>query len=126
MPFELGLAVALGFLRSHRWVVVEARRYRLTASLSDLNGWDPFIHEGTPQGMLRALMHAFRRRGRGLPYEHLVSLLAFLEQVADERTRDYGTDDVFNRSVFDDLVYAGQDKAREMEQRLAVPHGSSS
>jgi len=45
--FELGLAVAVGVHENygnHHWIVLEAVRYRLLRSLSDLNGFDPFIH----------------------------------------------------------------------------------
>jgi hypothetical protein len=49
MPFELGLSVALeGTARigTRGWFVCESRNYRLAKSLSDLNGTDPFIHDG--------------------------------------------------------------------------------
>src|SRR5258706_8356974 len=65
MPFEAGLAVAWSHVGNadHRWFVFEAVRYRLQKSLSDLNGFDPFIHDGTVRGVLRALTHAFVRPG---------------------------------------------------------------
>ncbi len=61
MPFELGLAVARAQLAQyeHHWVVFESRQYRLQHSLSDLNGFDPFIHGGTVHGTLDVLMNAF-------------------------------------------------------------------
>ena len=62
MPFELGLAVASKPHGHHDWFVFEERRHRLTKSLSDLNGTDPHIHEGHPDGVLRALSNALVRR----------------------------------------------------------------
>jgi len=63
MPFELGLAVALSLSGArHRWYLFEARPYRLQATLSDVNGFDPHVHHGTATGVLRALTDAFVRR----------------------------------------------------------------
>jgi hypothetical protein len=48
MPFELGLAVAWGHAHpQHKWYVFESVGRRLAKSLSDLDGTDPYIHEGT-------------------------------------------------------------------------------
>ena len=65
MPFELGLAVAFSLSKPrHRWYLLEARKHRLQASLSDVNGFDPYVHNGTPTGVLAALANAFVKRGR--------------------------------------------------------------
>jgi hypothetical protein len=62
MPFEAGLAVAIArHARHHEWRLLEARPYRLQQSLSDLNGFDPVIHEGRPEGMLNAVANLFPR-----------------------------------------------------------------
>lgn len=57
MPFELGLAVAKAASgrNSHQWLLFESKPHRLCKSLSDVDGTDPYIHDGTPQGVLRAL-----------------------------------------------------------------------
>jgi hypothetical protein len=59
MPFELGLAYAISKRTAHRFFVFEERSYRLQASLSDLNGHDPHIHEGTQDGILRCVLDCF-------------------------------------------------------------------
>ena len=68
MPFEAGLACGLswnGRGSGHRVFLLEAQRYRLQRTLSDLNGIDPYIHDGTPQGVVRSVLEMFRRpRGR--------------------------------------------------------------
>jgi len=63
MPSELGLAVdwSLAAGSSHEWFVFESRPHRLSKSLSDLNGTDPYIHEGSVNGVLRGLMNALTR-----------------------------------------------------------------
>ena len=57
MPFELGLL--LGWQKAtaaqHTWVVFESVKRRLPKSLSDLDGTDPQIHDGTARGVFREL-----------------------------------------------------------------------
>ena len=69
MPFELGLAVAheKTELKKHEWFVCESKRYRLAKSLSDLNGTDPFIHDGRIDGVFRELGNIFLRQAGNLP-----------------------------------------------------------
>jgi len=61
MPFELGLTLArTGKLDpNHHWIVLEERPYRIQKSMSDLNGYDPYIHNGTVTGLLQVLKNAF-------------------------------------------------------------------
>lgn len=63
MPFELGLAVASARLGAprHDWFVFETINRRLSKSLSDLNGTDPNIHDGSIEGVMRELGNAFQR-----------------------------------------------------------------
>jgi hypothetical protein len=54
-PFQhavrLGLAVAWARSnRHHRWFVFESVERRLAESMSDLDGTDPYIHNGTVRG----------------------------------------------------------------------------
>jgi hypothetical protein len=64
MPFELGLAVdwALAANPKHEWFVFESKSHRLQKSLSDLNGTDPYVHDGAAHGVLRGLMNALTRK----------------------------------------------------------------
>ena len=61
MPLELGIAIAWESVKpkAHTWSVWESERYRLQRSTSDLNGSDPYIHEGRAEGVLRELRNAF-------------------------------------------------------------------
>jgi hypothetical protein len=63
MPFELGLAVSHEAIsnRAHGWFVFESVNRRLLKSLSDLNGTDPYIHDGTIAGVFRELRNIFLR-----------------------------------------------------------------
>jgi len=61
MPFELGLLLGWRNTRtssSHTWFVFESARRRLQKSLSDLDGTDPLIHDGTVRGVFRELSNA--------------------------------------------------------------------
>jgi hypothetical protein len=65
MPFELGLAAASSFAAGttrHDWRLMEAVRYRLQVSLSDVDGYDPTIHNGTVRGTVEALLNIFPHR----------------------------------------------------------------
>jgi hypothetical protein len=63
MPFELGLAMAVAsFDRGrppHGYLLLEAKAYRLQHTLSDVNGFDPYIHHGTQHGIIRCMLNAF-------------------------------------------------------------------
>jgi len=65
MPFELGLAVAEDAgKRRDSWYVCETVPYRISKSLSDLNGSDVRIHGGTVRGVFGALCDIFVRKTR--------------------------------------------------------------
>ena len=63
MPFELGLAVSWAKRnpRRHTWLVFESENRRAQKSISDLNGTDLNIHDGTIEGVMRELCNAFVR-----------------------------------------------------------------
>lgn len=78
MPFELGLAWALSQRQRHSLFLLEAKRFRLQASLSDLNGHDPHIHEGTQTGILRCVMDCFAKPAGAPPLSALERVTARL------------------------------------------------
>jgi hypothetical protein len=64
MPFELGLV--LGWLQAsrrsnHTWFLFEGVQRRVSKSLSDLDGTDPYIHDERPKGLFRELGNALVR-----------------------------------------------------------------
>jgi len=59
MPFELGLAIGIQLESSeHECRIMEAVRHRVDQSLSDLRGFDAYIH-GTSDGVLDAVRNMF-------------------------------------------------------------------
>jgi hypothetical protein len=84
MPFELGLAVTVAHVkrRKHHWIILESVRHRLLRSLSDLNGFDPFVHGNTVSGVLGVLTDAFEKPGRAVPVAHMRELYRLLRLFA--------------------------------------------
>ena len=100
MPFETGMAVALAQTSGHQWRVFEQRPYRLQQSLSDLNGFEPFIHGGTARGVIDRLLDAFR--GKNFDRDEIRRLHRELLRF---RSTLMGRD-VFQPYPFDQLVRA--------------------
>jgi hypothetical protein len=105
MPFELGLAVdwSLCADSKHQWFVFESRSHRLSKSLSDLNGTDPYIHEGTVHGVLRGLMNALTRTSHRPELADLNAIHSDLQTAARKiRLERGGT--LFEARAFEDLA----------------------
>ncbi len=97
MPFELGLCVAwerIGY-RKHTWFVYEGRDRRLTKSLSDLNGTDPYVHGSTVTGVFREMKRVYRDVEDSLP----------------EVLRRAGTRSIYNARVFKDICVIASESA---------------
>ncbi|MBI4517158.1 MAG: hypothetical protein HY699_15235 [Deltaproteobacteria bacterium] len=119
MPFELGLAVGLSQLSdTHRWFVFEAKAYRLQKSLSDLNGFDPFVHEGTPEGVMRALTNAFVADGPLPAVDDLMELYRAVRSVALAMKRRDGTKVLFMARHFRELVVASREIAARRSHQV--------
>jgi hypothetical protein len=117
MPFELGLAIASSQLaRSrHLVVVLEARPYRLQRSLSDMNGFDPFIHRGTQEGAVRSMLEAFSDSS---PVDVLTArrLVRELNVAARVLKRRHRARTIFSRTLVAELVHA----ASRLRQSVAL------
>ncbi len=114
MPFELGLAVAWAAMRDrkHEWFVFESQRHRLSKSLSDLDGTDPYIHHATPRGLLGALANALSRSRHRPTVEELEQIFADLKEAAARIRKDLRTESLFAARAFGELVFAGVASAR--------------
>lgn len=118
MPFELGLAAAVSLSdhRRHQFFVLERKSYRLQRTLSDMNGYDPFLHGGTASGIVTALMScvATRPATQRWVVEAAVRRLWRLAPALKRRHRERS---VFARPVFDDLIVAATEIARSAGAR---------
>jgi hypothetical protein len=106
MPFELGLAVARQKNRrgAHQWYVFESSVHRLSKSLSDLDGTDPYIHSGTPEGVLPALGNALVRTRNPPSFAQLEQLYRELKRSAFKLRKDLKGGSLFEARPFRELV----------------------
>ncbi|HVO99875.1 MAG TPA: hypothetical protein VMT15_17505 [Bryobacteraceae bacterium] len=115
MPFELGLVI--GWQRAtqsnHRWFVFESSPYRVQKSLSDLNGTDPFIYNGTPDGVLREVRNCLARRRDQPTADQMHRIFRDLRDTSVRIRKDAAASSLFEARVFANLsVGAGQLAAR--------------
>jgi len=108
MPFELGLAVGWTILnpKQHVWVGCDAVPHRPLKSLSDLNGTDFHIHEGTVAGVLRSLCNAFVSRSQRPTVPRMMRVYRRLRRAIPDLQQEAGTRDLFEARIFSDLVVA--------------------
>jgi hypothetical protein len=106
MPFELGLAIAWSKLNStrHTWFVSESLERRAQKSLSDLNGTDLNIHDGSPEGVMRELCNAFVRRENRPRVPQMMDSYRALRRVLPTIKQNSGTDNVFTATMFEELI----------------------
>ncbi|HEB71133.1 MAG TPA: hypothetical protein ENI77_00750 [Nitrospirae bacterium] len=114
MPFELGLAVSVSLgSYNHSWIVFESENRRILKSLSDLNGFDPYIHRGKSSGVLRELRNAFVEGS--FPHPDVKSLTMLHESLVRYsnivRKEDH-LDSLYERNVFKQLVVYSQKEAK--------------
>jgi len=115
MPFELGLTVALEktAVPGHAWIVCESQRFRLKKSLTDLDGTDPYVHDGTIRGVFRELGNAFVR-GRSQPtVDQMMQVYRVLRANFRTVLRQAGANHPFHARVFRDLSILARAAADE-------------
>jgi hypothetical protein len=106
MPLELGMTIAWQQLdpSRHDWFVWESESYRLQRSASDLNGTDPYIHDGTADGILRELRNAFPRdKMPSVP--DILGVYRFVHTQLHAILLKHGTSNPYSRSVFIELCW---------------------
>ena len=105
MPFELGLAVSWAKLNPgrHTWFVFESENRRAQKSISDLNGTDLNIHDGTIEGVMRELCNAFVRTAQRPRVPEMLANYRELRRLIPEVLNRAGADSVFEARVFEDL-----------------------
>ena len=89
---------------NHYWIVLEEKQYRLQKSLSDLNGYDHFVHNGTVLGVFQALLDAFDKPDVSIT--EMKQIYGKLRQFGEELQRTYGWNNLFQPSAFRRLVIA--------------------
>lgn len=111
MPFELGLVVASRRRTrggKHKWFVCEARHLRLLKSLSDLNGTDPYIHDGKIVGVFRELCNIFRKPDRQPTVQQMSQIYREMRRNLPAILRNSASDSLYKARVFKDLSVAAK------------------
>ena len=105
MPFELGLTIALERTAhpNHAWIVCESKRRRLSKSLSDLDGTDPYIHDGKIVGVFREISNAIVGSERKPTATQMVQIYRVLRLQFKEVLKRAGAKDAFSARVFKEL-----------------------
>ncbi len=102
MPFELGLTVGIN-KPGHAWIVCESMPHRIKKSLSDIDGTDAYIHNGTVRGVLRELSNAFVRNRRQPTVDQMMEIYRMLRSSLPRVLRDAGQRNPFNARAFRNL-----------------------
>ena len=120
MPFEAGLAAAWYLSgKKRQWYLLESNRFRLQKSLSDLNGYEVNIHEGTTQGILTALLDIFPYRPHQ-PGPTELRLVSRLLQKAAKEIKKQTHFDLFRPRAFELLRESALEISRRTESRQTV------
>jgi len=107
MPFELGLAVVWSQTDPrHKWFVFEAVRWRLNKSLSDLDGTDPYVHDGTVRGVMREVCNAFVSPVKQPTVPQMMKMYRELRRDQARILKNAGAQSIFTARVFSDLCMA--------------------
>jgi hypothetical protein len=116
MPFELGLTVGLEktTCRDHAWIVCESVRRRINKSLSDLDGTDAYIHDGTISGVFREVGNAFVGSSRQPSVTEMMQIYRVLRANFDRILRRAGARNAFNARVFKELCVLARTAANEL------------
>ena len=102
MAFELGITVGLRDAR-HSWIVCETQKHRIKKSLSDIDGTDVYIHDGTVRGVFRELCAAFVRTRPKPTVIQMMRIYRVLRSELKATLKSAGARDPFNARVFSDL-----------------------
>jgi hypothetical protein len=116
MPFELGLTVGLDRARQQGrpWAVSESRERRIQKSLSDLNGTDVYIHDGTIRGVFRECGSIFVGSNRQPTVQQMMTIYRILRTNLADTLHRAGERSPFNARVFRDLSVLASAAADEL------------
>jgi hypothetical protein len=117
MPFELGLAIGIQLeSNEHECRVMEAVRHRVDQSLSDLRGFDAYIHGGTSDGVLDAVRNMFAEIPRQ-PLTRRRDFAAVFDTLAKFRRSRDGRGDPFTAVQFGSLIVLAKGAVEALRQR---------
>jgi hypothetical protein len=105
MPFELGIAFTLSRVKGvHHFAVLEAERYRLLKTLSDMNGIDPGIHGGTMTGVISCILSGLGESHGNPSPEGVGRICRGVWKTVPALKRKHGRSTIYFRAIFYELV----------------------
>jgi hypothetical protein len=112
MPLELGMTITWAELypKRHTWFVWESSPFRLQKSMSDLNGTDPNIHNGTVEGVLSELRNAFVLRNAP-PIQQMMNAYKTVDRRMARILDSAGTRNPYAATVFKELCFVALEAA---------------
>ncbi len=107
MPFELGMAVAIARTGGrHKIPILEAERFRLDKTLSDVKGIDPGIHGGKVAGIISCVLSHFANPLRNPSPTDIRKVQNDLRKVVRTWKSEHSRDTIYSRAIFRNLVVA--------------------
>jgi hypothetical protein len=125
MPFELGLV--LGWLKTskrtdHTWFVFDSVGRRVSKSLSDLDGTDPYIHDDRPKGVFRELGNALVRSADQPTVQQMRAIYKNIKTASPLIVKNAGAKSLFEARVFRQIVVLAR-KYAELGRTLPTAGG---
>jgi|ERR1700733_1548751 len=90
--------------RNHTWFLFEAVKRRVSKSLSDLDGTDPYIHDERPKGVFRELGNALVRSVDQPTMGQMYSVYRNIKIASPLIMKNVGAKSLFEARVFRQLV----------------------
>ena len=112
MPFELGLAYSLSRnTQRHSFIIFERKRHRLAITLSDLRGFDPYIHKGSMRGIVNGVLDALSSEENNPDPREVWQFSLNLWKAACRLKQQSGRNDIYNRTLYLKLLSVGLELA---------------
>lgn len=105
MPFELGIAFTLSRLQpGHKFIILDAKRYRLQHTLSDVNGLDPLIHGNKASGIISCVLSQLGKTRGNPPVGQVERLNHQLWKAIPAFKSSHARTTIYSRGIFGELV----------------------
>src|SRR6266702_413682 len=111
IPFELGIAYALSKLQGHKFIMIEAKKYRSDVTLSDLKGVDCLAHGNKPRRVVSLVLSELGSTRRPPDIEKVMQIFDHLCQAAPQLKLRHPGWGLFYRPIVSALVAAATQRA---------------
>jgi hypothetical protein len=120
MPFELGIAAALSRGEAaHQFLIMDSKRFQLQKTLSDVNGFDPAIHNGTVRGVISCVLSHFYKSSQNPSPSEVFTLYRKIVQTVPTLKRTHGRSSIYSRAIYYELT--GSALLLAVQQGLVKP-----